>query len=101
MRKHIRIEQQLKLHIETVEGRLDELEGENEKLMAEIQRLEQACTDGEWQAKKQVEILEGELAAVRQDISDLESKHKLELRSAEERYSLEKHQIESKLTEAL
>lgn len=35
MRKHIRIEQQLKLHIETIEGRLDELEAENEKLAGE------------------------------------------------------------------
>lgn len=35
VRKHIRIEQQLKLHIETVEGRLDELEAENEKLLME------------------------------------------------------------------
>jgi hypothetical protein len=35
VRKHIRIEQQLKLHIETVEGRLDELEAENEKLANE------------------------------------------------------------------
>ena len=35
VRKHIRIEQQLKLHIETVEGRLDELESDNEKLVME------------------------------------------------------------------
>lgn len=32
VRKHIRIEQQLKLHIESIEFRLDELENENEKL---------------------------------------------------------------------
>jgi len=32
VRKHIRIEQQLKLHIETVEGQLDQLELENERL---------------------------------------------------------------------
>jgi hypothetical protein len=35
VRKHIRIEQQLKLHIESIEYRLDELEGENEKLLLE------------------------------------------------------------------
>lgn len=35
VRKHIRIEQQLKLHIETVEGRLDELEADNERLNVE------------------------------------------------------------------
>jgi len=32
VRKHIRIEQQLKLHIESIEYRLDELENENEKI---------------------------------------------------------------------
>lgn len=32
VRKHIRIEQQLKLHIESIESRLDELELENEQL---------------------------------------------------------------------
>jgi len=32
VRKHIRIEQQLKLHIESTEYRVDELENENEKL---------------------------------------------------------------------
>lgn len=40
VRKHIRIEQQLKLHIETIESRLDELESENEKLISECTRLE-------------------------------------------------------------
>jgi len=34
VRKHIRIEQQLKLHIETIEYKLDELENENEKLLS-------------------------------------------------------------------
>lgn len=32
VRKHIRIEQQLKLHIESIESRVDELEAENETL---------------------------------------------------------------------
>jgi hypothetical protein len=35
VRKHIRIEQQLKLHIESIEYQLDELENENEKLLKE------------------------------------------------------------------
>ena len=65
VRKHIRIEQQLKLHIETVEGRLDELETENEKLAGECSRLEQSQSDNEWQCKKQIEILEGEVRALR------------------------------------
>ena len=35
VRKHIRIQQQLKLHIESVEDRLEELESENDGLLAE------------------------------------------------------------------
>ncbi len=38
MRKHIRIEQQLKLHIETIEYKLDELENENEKIVKELEK---------------------------------------------------------------
>ena len=38
---------------------------------------------------------------MRQEVTDLESKHKLDLRSAEERYALEKHQLEGNLQEAL
>ena len=48
VRKHIRIEQQLKLHIETVEGRIDELEAENEKLLIECH----SKGDQEWFIKK-------------------------------------------------
>ena len=77
VRKHIRIEQQLKLHIETVEGRLDELESDNERLIMECQ----AKGDLEWQFSKQVETLEAELLGARQENKDNESKHSLELRS--------------------
>lgn len=37
VRKHIRIQQQLKLHIEGVEDRVEELEIENEQLMDEFE----------------------------------------------------------------
>ena len=36
MRKHIRIQQQLKLHIEGIEERLEELEFENDELASKI-----------------------------------------------------------------
>lgn len=45
VRKHIRIEQQLKLHIESIEFRLDELENENEKLQKQIQQATQTDKD--------------------------------------------------------
>jgi hypothetical protein len=35
VRKHIRIEQQLKLHIDSMENRIEELENENEKIDSE------------------------------------------------------------------
>lgn len=38
VRKHIRIEQQLKLHIESIESRVDELEGENEVLQEKLKQ---------------------------------------------------------------
>ena len=40
MRKHIRVEQQLKLHIEGIEYRLDELENENEKYQSKLDKSE-------------------------------------------------------------
>lgn len=42
VRKHIRIEHQLKLHIESVEDRVEELEKEEEKLQKKIKSLEPA-----------------------------------------------------------
>lgn len=41
IRKHIRIEHQLKLHIETVEDRVEELEREQEKQLPLLSRLEE------------------------------------------------------------
>ena len=40
VRKHIRVEQQLKLHIEGIEYRLDELENENEKYQSQHDKFE-------------------------------------------------------------
>jgi hypothetical protein len=50
IRKHIRIEQQLKLHIESMENRIEELESQNEKAESENRRVK---TSG---AAKQREI---------------------------------------------
>lgn len=61
-----------------MEGRLDELEADNEKLMAEYSRMEQSQSDSEWQRKKQMEILEKEVAELRVELKDAESKHKFE-----------------------
>ena len=36
VRKHIRVQQQLKLHIESVEDRIEELETENENFLKQI-----------------------------------------------------------------
>lgn len=63
VRKHIRIEQQLKLHIETIEGRLDELEAENEKLAGECQKLEQTTNEAEWRGQQEREDFENKLRA--------------------------------------
>jgi hypothetical protein len=78
VRKHIRIEQQLKLHIETIEGRLDELEAENEKLAGECQKLEQTTNEAEWRGQQEREDFENKLRA---EIQGVEDKHKQELRS--------------------
>ena len=40
IRKHIRIEHQLKLHIESVEDRVEELERQEEKFESQIKDLE-------------------------------------------------------------
>jgi prefoldin subunit 5 len=63
VRKHIRIEQQLKLHIETIEGRLDELEAENEKLAGECQKLEQTTNEAEWRGQQERDDFENKLRA--------------------------------------
>jgi archaellum component FlaC len=41
IRKHIRIEHQLKLHIESVEDRVEELEREQEAFQKEIKELQE------------------------------------------------------------
>lgn len=60
---------------------MDELELENEKMVHEFSRLEISQNEGEWQAKKVRQLLEEEVKGLRVEIKDLESKHKLELKS--------------------
>lgn len=90
VRKHIRIEQQLKLHIETVEGQLDQLELENERLAQECYKLDEANQSLEWENKKQLDMYQEEINQVRQELADLENKHKLELRGIDDRVTAEK-----------
>jgi predicted RNase H-like nuclease (RuvC/YqgF family) len=72
VRKHIRIEQQLKIHVENVEGQLDSLEMENEKLAYECGKLEQLNQNSEWQNKKQLEIFEVEVASLKKNLEEKE-----------------------------
>ena len=44
VRKHIRIQQQLKLHIEGVEDRVEELENENDSLIRQRDSLKKKFT---------------------------------------------------------
>ena len=60
------------MHIETVEGRLDELESENEKLIMECH----GKADLEWQARKHIEGLEDEMEAMRTQARESESKYR-------------------------
>jgi hypothetical protein len=80
-----------------VEGRLDELEADNERLLSECQRLDQEREEQEWQARSQKQLLEKEIDALKQEAKDNESKHKRELLSAEERLALEKTQLEQRV----
>jgi chromosome segregation ATPase len=68
IRKHIRIEHQLKLHIESVEDRVEELEREQEQLLKKIKTLEpskqQALT-----AKKELKLVE-EVLKVKTELSE-------------------------------
>ena len=60
VRKHIRVQQQLKLHIESVEDRVEELEGENEDLLKQI-GLETVKYKKELEAaNKNIEVLKKE-----------------------------------------
>lgn len=78
------------MHIETIEGRLDELEAENEKLANECQKLEQTSSEAEWRGQKEKEAFENKL---RSELKDIEEKHSLELRNQQERHDLDKVEL--------
>jgi hypothetical protein len=68
IRKHIRIEHQLKLHIESVEDRVEELEKENKKLLKKIKNLEPARQQA-MMAKKEVKTIE-EMLKVKNELTE-------------------------------
>lgn len=63
----------------------------------ECQKLELAHSDLEWQQKKRLEVFNEEVKSLKVELTDLESKHKLEMRGAENLFKIEKSQLESKL----
>lgn len=72
MRKHIRIEHQLKLHIESVEDRVEELERELDRLdggnrsqRVDSERESRRSTVRESNRTKRVETAEAELRALK------------------------------------
>ncbi|CDW71760.1 UNKNOWN [Stylonychia lemnae] len=97
VRKHIRIEQQLKLHIESIEFRLDELESDNEKMLKEIQNHQQFNNQFQNEKKIQIEYFEKEISKLKQELRDQESKFQLESRSMKERFQIEKDQLTSEI----
>ena len=61
IRKHIRIEHQLKLHIESVEDRVEELEREqeeNEKSLAEVDELKKQIENLKTVVKAKEKVIE-------------------------------------------
>ena len=85
------------MHIETVEGRLDELESENEKLIMECQ----GKADIEWQARKHIEGLEEEMEVVRSQAKESESKYLKDLSSIQTQHDQEKQEMQAKLVKTL
>lgn len=85
IRKHIRIEHQLKLHIESVEDRVEELEKELDK--------NSSSTKGYSNDKERKEQLEKELSKLRREILD---KDNLLLKKDEDINKLKRHNLRCK-----
>ena len=83
VRKHIRIEQQLKLHIESIEYRVEELEAEQLKLTTSHNANSKDLAS-------KYDLIESINKKLEQEIRDGEEKHKLELKSLKERYEAER-----------
>lgn len=86
IRKHIRIEQQLKLHIESMENRIEELENENEKIEGEKSKLKKHQEqEGEAKARElQSKVKDKEEAMGRQEaviraMKEAEAKYRKEI----------------------
>ena len=63
----------------------------------DCQKLELVHSDLEWQQKKRLEVFNEEVKSLKVELTDLESKHKLEMRGVEDLFKSEKSQLESKL----
>lgn len=84
VRKHIRIEQQLKLHIESVESKLEELERENSKFIQETKSLKKLLKRAEDISKaKENEI--DELKSLRETNAQELQKVKLQIEEEKEK----------------
>ena len=68
IRKHIRIEHQLKLHIESVEDRVEELEWEQDQLLANLESI-QPSKEQAIAAKKELKLIE-EVLKVKTELSE-------------------------------
>ena len=76
VRKHIRIEHQLKLHIEQVEDRVDELERENLEMQHVIEMfdpIEVKCEE----LQTEVEYLQGKIETYQSQVTQLENESKI------------------------
>lgn len=69
---------------------MEELENENEKLQRESQILYEQKSDLEKHSKKKTEQMEQEVALLKQEIKDMESKQMLEIKAIKERFETEK-----------
>jgi hypothetical protein len=93
VRKHIRIEQQLKLHIESIESRLDELELENEKLINDREIFDSRLQEIENKNMRIITELEKECKKLKFDKKEAESKHLIETSTIQDKLTKEKDEL--------